>query len=74
MLIVARALMAKPEVLMLDEVTEGLHPSLVDRLSEGRVISTGWGGRDRTSEWRNQNQLDYSTISRRIWKKAENAL
>ncbi|WP_213287332.1 hypothetical protein [Bradyrhizobium sp. sGM-13] len=30
----------------------------------------GWGGRDRTSEWRNQNQLDYSTISSRIWKKA----
>jgi hypothetical protein len=22
-----------------------------------------------TSEWRNQNQLDYSMISRRIWKK-----
>jgi hypothetical protein len=29
----------------------------------------GWGGRDRTSEWRNQNPLDYSAISRRIWKK-----
>jgi hypothetical protein len=26
------------------------------------------GRRDRTSEWRNQNQFDYSTISRRIWK------
>ncbi|HUN97316.1 MAG TPA: ABC transporter ATP-binding protein [Bradyrhizobium sp.] len=34
MLIVARALMARPEVLLLDEVTEGLQPSLVDRLSE----------------------------------------
>jgi urea transport system ATP-binding protein len=34
MLIVARALMAEPEVLLLDEVTEGLQPSLVDRLSE----------------------------------------
>ena len=33
MLIVARALMARPEVLLLDEVTEGLQPSLVDRLS-----------------------------------------
>jgi branched-chain amino acid transport system ATP-binding protein len=33
MLIVARALMAQPEVLLLDEVTEGLQPSLVDRLS-----------------------------------------
>ena len=29
----------------------------------------GWGGRDRTSEWRNQNQFDYSTFSGRIWKK-----
>jgi branched-chain amino acid transport system ATP-binding protein len=34
MLIVARALVAKPAVLLLDEVTEGLQPSLVDRLSE----------------------------------------
>jgi len=34
MLIVGRALMANPEVLMLDEVTEGLQPSLVDRLSD----------------------------------------
>jgi branched-chain amino acid transport system ATP-binding protein len=33
MLIVARALMARPEVLLLDEVTEGLQPSLVDRVS-----------------------------------------
>jgi hypothetical protein len=28
----------------------------------------GWGGRIRTSAWRNQNQLDYPTISTRIWK------
>ena len=33
MLIVARALMARPEILLLDEVTEGLQPSLVGRLS-----------------------------------------
>jgi ABC-type branched-subunit amino acid transport system ATPase component len=39
MLIVARALMARPEVLLLDEVTEGLQPSLVDRLSE---VPTGF--------------------------------
>jgi branched-chain amino acid transport system ATP-binding protein len=34
MLIVARALMARPEILLMDEVTEGLQPSLVDRLSQ----------------------------------------
>jgi ABC-type branched-subunit amino acid transport system ATPase component len=34
MLIVARGLIAKPRLLLLDEVTEGLQPSVVDRLSE----------------------------------------
>jgi hypothetical protein len=34
----------------------------------------GWGGRDRTSEWRNQNLFDYSMFSMRIWKNAEKAL
>ena len=29
----------------------------------------GWGARIRTWEWRNQNQLDCSTISKRVWKK-----
>jgi hypothetical protein len=29
----------------------------------------GWGARIRTWEWRNQNQLDYPIIVRRIWKK-----
>ena len=33
------------------------------------ALRPGRGGRDRTSEWRNQNRLDYSTISKRIWKK-----
>jgi len=37
--------------------------------SELSSLSAGWGGRDRTSEWRNQNPLDYSAVSRRIWKK-----
>ena len=34
MLIVARGLMACPRVFLLDEVTEGLQPSIVDRLAE----------------------------------------
>ena len=33
MLIVARGLMARPKLFMLDEVTEGLQPSVVDRLA-----------------------------------------
>jgi len=37
-----------------------------------RVISTGWSGRDRTSEWRNQNPFDFPRISARIWKKGQN--
>ena len=38
MLIVARGLIAEPRLLLLDEVTEGLQPSVVDRLSE--VLAT----------------------------------
>jgi ABC-type branched-subunit amino acid transport system ATPase component len=34
MLIVARGLIAEPRLFLLDEVTEGLQPSVVDRLSE----------------------------------------
>jgi branched-chain amino acid transport system ATP-binding protein len=34
MLIVARGLIAKPRLFLLDEVTEGLQPSVVDRLAE----------------------------------------
>src|SRR4029077_1183755 len=34
MLIVARGLFAEPRLFLLDEVTEGLQPSVVDRLSE----------------------------------------
>jgi ABC-type branched-subunit amino acid transport system ATPase component len=37
MLIVARGLIAEPQVLLLDEVTEGLQPSVVDRL--GAVLA-----------------------------------
>jgi branched-chain amino acid transport system ATP-binding protein len=34
MLVVARGLIAEPRIFLLDEVTEGLQPSVVDRLSE----------------------------------------
>jgi branched-chain amino acid transport system ATP-binding protein len=34
MLIVARGLMARPKLFLLDEVTEGLQPSVVDRLAD----------------------------------------
>jgi hypothetical protein len=33
------------------------------------ALGGGWGGRIRTSVWRNQNPLDYPMISTRIWKK-----
>jgi len=29
---------------------------------------------EQTSEWRNQNQFDYSTNSMRVWKNAKNTL
>jgi ABC-type branched-subunit amino acid transport system ATPase component len=38
MLIVARGLVARPRLFLLDEVTEGLQPSVVDRLAE--VLAT----------------------------------
>jgi len=34
MLLVARALMSQPRLMLLDEITEGLQPSVVDRLSQ----------------------------------------
>jgi branched-chain amino acid transport system ATP-binding protein len=34
MLLVARALMMRPSIILLDEITEGLQPSVIDRLSE----------------------------------------
>lgn len=34
MLLVARALMMRPAMIMLDEITEGLQPSVIDRLTE----------------------------------------
>ncbi|WP_213766890.1 ABC transporter ATP-binding protein [Caballeronia sp. dw_19] len=34
MLLVARALMMRPAIILLDEITEGLQPSVIDRLAE----------------------------------------
>ncbi|TDV15645.1 amino acid/amide ABC transporter ATP-binding protein 2 (HAAT family) [Paraburkholderia caballeronis] len=34
MLLVARALMMRPSILLFDEITEGLQPSVIDRLAE----------------------------------------
>jgi len=34
MLLVSRALMMRPSIILLDEITEGLQPSVIDRLSE----------------------------------------
>jgi ABC-type branched-subunit amino acid transport system ATPase component len=34
MLLLARALMMRPSVILLDEITEGLQPSVIDRLAE----------------------------------------
>jgi len=34
MLLVARALMMRPSIVLLDEITEGLQPSVIDRLAE----------------------------------------
>lgn len=35
MLLVARALMMRPSIILLDEITEGLQPTVIDRLAEG---------------------------------------
>ena len=34
MLLIARALMARPKLMLVDEITEGLQPSIIERLSE----------------------------------------
>lgn len=34
MLLVARALLVRPSIILLDEITEGLQPSVIDRLAE----------------------------------------
>ena len=37
MLLVARGLMQRPALLLLDEITEGLQPSVIDRLAGARL-------------------------------------
>ena len=34
MLLIARALMARPKLMLVDEITEGLQPSIIERLSD----------------------------------------
>ncbi len=44
MLLIARALMARPRLMLVDEISEGLQPSIIERLAEALVAE-----RDRTS-------------------------
>lgn len=37
MLLIARALMARPKLMLVDEITEGLQPSIIDRLANALV-------------------------------------
>lgn len=37
MLLVARALMMRPSIILLDEITEGLQPSVIDRIADALV-------------------------------------
>ncbi len=43
MLLIARALMARPKLMLVDEISEGLQPSIIERLAEALVAE-----RDRT--------------------------
>lgn len=38
MLLIARALMARPKLMLVDEITEGLQPSIIERLAEALVV------------------------------------
>ncbi len=37
MLLIARALMARPKLMLVDEITEGLQPSIIERLAKALV-------------------------------------
>lgn len=41
MLLVARALMMRPSIILLDEITEGLQPSVIDRLADALLWERG---------------------------------
>ena len=44
MLLVARALMMKPSVVLLDEITEGVQPSIVERIAQALLWERGQRG------------------------------
>ncbi len=44
MLLGARALMMRPSIILLDEITEGLQPSVIDRLAEALLWERGRHG------------------------------
>lgn len=44
MLLVARALMMRPSIILLDEITEGLQPSVIDRLADALLWERGRHG------------------------------
>ena len=44
MLLIARALMARPRLMLVDEISEGLQPSIVERLARGLVAERGRTG------------------------------
>lgn len=44
MLLIARALMARPKLMLVDEITEGLQPSIIDRLAKALVAERGRTG------------------------------
>ncbi len=44
MLLIARALMARPKLMLVDEITEGLQPSIIERLSQALAAERGRTG------------------------------
>src|SRR5215813_9040977 len=48
--------------------------SAADRLPESAGRRTGWGGRIRTSEWRNQNSLEQFDLTRLFSRPRRKAL